>query len=331
MAVQPISRPEAPSRSPERSQDRTSAQSHRSAQGTRQNNPNPDLTHLLGWFSVGLGLAEIFAPRKVAEFIGVDKPGPLPLFGLRELAAGIGILSQKKPTGWMWSRFGGDLMDLTYLGDALLSARTDKAKVAAATAAVAGITLLDFYCSKQLTDSAQSPLKSEVRIGKSFRVNASPEELYRFWRDFEKFPRFMSHLASVRTTGDQTSHWIARGPLGASLEWDAEITRDEPDVIAWRSLPDSQVTHSGAVRFARPTNRPGTVVRVEIAYLPPLGNLGAALAQFFAGDPARQIREDLRAFKQLIEAGEIPSTQGQPAGPSLLRQAVGMVLPSLSN
>jgi hypothetical protein len=107
----------------------------------------------LGWFSIGLGLAELLAPKQLGELIGVDKKRQslLPFFGLREIASGIGILAMPRPAGAVWSRVGGDAMDLAFLGSALASDKTDKPKVAVATLAVLGVTALDVLCAQRLS------------------------------------------------------------------------------------------------------------------------------------------------------------------------------------
>jgi uncharacterized membrane protein len=152
-----------------------------------------------------------------------------------------------------------------------------------------------------------------VRVDTSVTVNEPAEELYRFWRDFANLPRFMSHLVSIRTEGER-SHWVARGPAGKTVGWDAEIINERPnELIAWRSLPGSEVANAGSVHFTPAPAGRGTVVRVELKYEPPAGRLGAAVAWLFGEEPNRQVREDLRRFKQLMEAGEIPTTRGQPS------------------
>jgi uncharacterized membrane protein len=153
-----------------------------------------------------------------------------------------------------------------------------------------------------------------VRVTRSVTINRSPQVLYRYWRNLENLPSFMSHLLSVDSQGTR-SHWVARGPGGALVEWDAEIITAEPDrLIAWRSLQNSQIATAGSVRFTPLSHDRGTEVRVELKYDPPGGRLGAWLASLFGEEPSQQIREDLRRFKQLLEAGEIPTVKGQPTG-----------------
>jgi uncharacterized membrane protein len=154
-----------------------------------------------------------------------------------------------------------------------------------------------------------------IHVEQSFTVNRSPWDLYQFWRDFENLPRFMHHLKSVKVLDSNRSHWEARGPAGTTVEWDATIINDEENaLIAWRSLDGADVDNAGSVRFLPAPEGRGTEVKVVIEYIPPAGRLGAALAKIFGEAPDQQIQEDLRRFKQLMETGEIPSTEGQPRG-----------------
>jgi hypothetical protein len=106
----------------------------------------------LGWFSVGLGLAELLAPRGLSRLIGVRDHRPLVrILGLREITSGVGILTRPRPSGWLWSRVAGDAMDLALLGAAFRSYRGRPVRLAAATAAVAGVALLDVMCSRELS------------------------------------------------------------------------------------------------------------------------------------------------------------------------------------
>jgi uncharacterized membrane protein len=167
---------------------------------------------------------------------------------------------------------------------------------------------------------ASEPLHAE----KSVTIERPAEDVYRFWRDFAQLPRFMKHLDAVSVSGDRRSHWVAHGPANSHVEWDAEITEDRPnELIAWRSLDGADVDNSGTVRFEPATGGRGTVVRVEIDYRPPAGALGLAVAKLFGEAPQQQIEGDLRRFKNLMEAGELPTTAGQPAGK---RSAIGAML-----
>ena len=276
------------------------------------------LTQALGWFSIGLGLAELAAPGAVARLVGVPaNRALLRTMGLREITSGVGILMQDKPAAWMWSRVGGDAMDLALLGRALRSPDARRGRVAAATAAVAGVTVLDLLCSRQITEQETGGEDKAVQFTKTIIIERSPEDLYGFWRNMENLPRIMRHVQEVRVLDDRRSHWVVRTPTGATFEWDAEITEDEPNRrLAWRSLPGAQVDNAGEVRFEPAPGGRGTLVTAEIQYRPPAGAVGATIARLLGSSPERLAGEDLRVFKQLMETGEIATTEGQPAGRS---------------
>lgn len=272
------------------------------------------LARALGVFSIGLGLAELLAPRRVAKLIGTPREtNLLRLLGLREIASGVGILWQRRPAGALWSRVGGDVIDLGLLGAALASLKTERGRVAAATGAVAGVAALDVYCSLRASKHLGGR-HSTVYVEKTLTINRSPQDVYAFWRNFENLPRFMTHLHSVQITDDRHSHWVARGPAGKDVEWDAEIIADRPgELISWRSLEGSDVDNAGSVRFEPALAGRGTTVRVKLAYSPPGGKLGAKLALLFGEAPEKQVAVEMHRFKQLLETGEIARTEGQPA------------------
>ncbi len=272
------------------------------------------LTRFLGWFSIGLGAAEVLAPGFVARLIGTENHrGLLRFYGLRELAAGVGILTQPKPAGWLWSRVAGDMVDLASLGATLASPDAERGKTIAAVASVAGVTVLDILCAEQLTAQEREGGAAE-RSEASLMVNRQPEECYRFWRDFENLPRFMSYLQSVRTTGDRQSHWVAATPAGR-FEWDAELMDDIPNQrISWRSLPGANVHNSGSVGFEAAPGLRGTIVRVQLDYSHPAQSVISPLARLMGKHPEQMIEKDLRRFKQVMEVGEVITTEGQSAG-----------------
>jgi uncharacterized membrane protein len=152
-----------------------------------------------------------------------------------------------------------------------------------------------------------------VKVENSVLINKPPEELYRYWREFENLPRFMDNLISVTTQGPQRSHWVVKSIANAEISWDAEIVNDIPnELIAWRTVGDSDVDHAGSVRFEG-TER-GTRVKVTMEYRPPAGKIGVGVAKIFGQEPRQMIESDLRRFKQLMESGEIVSVEGQPHG-----------------
>lgn len=159
-----------------------------------------------------------------------------------------------------------------------------------------------------------------IKIEKSVTINKSPEELFSFWRSFSNLPRFMNHLESVRETDAQHSHWIAKAPAGMTVEWDAEIINEQKnELIAWRSLEGASFPNAGSVRFEQAPGNRGCVVSVSLSYEPFGGWLGSKIAKLFGEEPDQQVEEDLRRFKQLMEAGEIASTDTQPSGRAAAR------------
>ncbi|MBA3762519.1 MAG: SRPBCC family protein [Chthoniobacterales bacterium] len=265
----------------------------------------------LGWFSVGLGLAEIFAPRELARLVGVrNRPAVFMALGARELLNGVGILAQNQTAGWLWSRVAGDIMDLSLLGIAFTERGSDKERVEGAAGAVAGVMVADVICALQNSRETQP-----VRVEKVVAIDRSREELYGFWRKFENLPRFMRHLESVREAGQNRSHWVAKGPAGTSIQWDAEIVDDRPsELISWRSLPGADVENSGSVRFEQAPGNRGTFVRVKMEYQPPGGFFGATIAKMLGEEPEVQVQRDLYRFKQVMETGQVTTTEGQSAG-----------------
>jgi len=154
-----------------------------------------------------------------------------------------------------------------------------------------------------------------INVAESCSINRPPQELYEFWRNLELLPRVIPQLSSVRVIDARRSHWVAKGPAGFPVEWYADIINDIPnELIAWRTTEGSSVASAGSVHFERLAPGRGAVVRVRLQYNPPAGKLGAAFASAFRDDPSTVIREGLRRFKQLMETGEIPTTEGQPRG-----------------
>jgi len=281
----------------------------------------------LGWFSIGLGVAEVVAPRAMARLSGLrddqSSESIVRSLGAREIAHGVSILAQPDRARWLWSRVAGDAVDLSFLGTAMSQNDSDRRRVAAATAAVVGVTILDILAAQRLSRSS-TPRESAdrgARVEQVVTINRPIEEVYQFWRNFENFPRFMRHLEEVRVLDARRSRWQAKGPAGTSVQWDAEIVQDIDDEwIAWRSLPGADVENHGSVRFRRAPGARGTEVRVQLEYYPPAGALGRGIAWLFGEEPDQQIREDLHRFKQLMEAHEIALSEGpglwRPAQPS---------------
>jgi uncharacterized membrane protein len=164
------------------------------------------------------------------------------------------------------------------------------------------------------TANPEAARATRIHVQKSVTINKSAAELYAFWSNFENLPQFMNHLESVTTTGEKTSHWKAKAPLGTTVEWDAEVTSEvENEKIGWKSAEIADVPNSGVVEFNETKNR-GTEVRVTLTYEPPAGKIGALIAKLFGEEPSQQVADDLRRFKRLMETGLIMKVEGQPSG-----------------
>lgn len=288
----------------------------------------------LGWFSIGLGLAQVAAPGGVARLIGVRSAvynrALLRLIGVRELAAGVGLLSQPRTQGWLWARVGGDVMDLALLGIALLGRRGKNGRVRAAAAMVAGVTVMDVRAAQLLGRHRDYLARQESGpfvLHGSVRVLRPLPEVFDFWRDLQNLPRFMCHLESVTPIDPRRSRWRARA-AGMTIEWEAEILQDRPgELIAWRSLPGATLVNEGVVRFSPAPAGRGTDVHVEMRYEPPAGAVGRAVARLLGEVPSHRLREDLRAFREVLETGEVPRSDStgyfmHPAQPSPRRMEV---------
>ncbi len=164
-------------------------------------------------------------------------------------------------------------------------------------------------------EGAEEDVARDVHVEKAIAINRTPQELYSFWREFENLPRFMENLESVTRIDETRSHWVATGPAGKRVEWDAEIYNEkENELIAWRSLPGADVTNAGSVHFEQAPGGRGTYVKVTLNYNPPGGKAGMLVAKLFGDEPGQLVEQNLRRLKQLIETGEISTTEGHPAG-----------------
>lgn len=143
-----------------------------------------------------------------------------------------------------------------------------------------------------------------TKIERAVVVYAAPDKAYQFWRNFANLPRFMDNLTEVQVLDSQRSRWIARGPGGVRVEWEAEIINEVPnELIAWRSTGGT-VDHAGSVHFEPGPGGRGTVVRVSLQYDPPGGAAGHTVASLFGGDAGSRIEQALQNFKRVMESGE---------------------------
>jgi len=262
----------------------------------------------LGWFSVGLGIAQLTSPRLMSAFVlgaaGARRERTMRLLGARELLCGVGLLTTRRPAGWLWMRVLGDTMDLAMLGNSLRARRVDEARVMRSMFGVAGALALDAVASIKAT--RQHRATTVRRSTTAITVNRPPEEVYRFWRNLQNLPRFMAHLDAVQIRDERRSRWIARGPGRVRVEWEAEITEDRPNErLCWRSVEGSDLENAGAVSFRAAPGGRGTEVVLELEYVPPGGLFAGKLAKLLGEEPSQKAASDLRRFKQVVETGEV--------------------------
>jgi uncharacterized membrane protein len=176
---------------------------------------------------------------------------------------------------------------------------------------VLGATVLDLFGAERLAERRASPTREYARAAeplvlRSITVSRPANQVYAFWKDFTNFPRFMRHIESVERLDGGRSRWRAAGPAGTQAEWVSEIVDDrENELIAWQTVGDSELYHTGKVTFRPGPRGEGTTVTVEMQYAPPGGRIGAALLKLFRKEPGQQVSDDLRRFKQVMEIGEV--------------------------
>lgn len=167
------------------------------------------------------------------------------------------------------------------------------------------------------------PSRRAVEVQKTIRVAAPVERVWDLWNNFEQFPRFMSHIREVRKIDQDRSHWVAKGPAGIPVEWDAVVTERIPgEAIAWKSVEGSTVRTAGRVRF-RPAPDGATEIDVQLSYQPPAGALGHAVAALFGSDPKRAMDDDMVRLKSLLEEGRTRADGEAVALDELTGQSAG--------
>lgn len=283
--------------------------------------PDDPIARGLGVFSFALGVPQVLAPGRMSRMIGVKDDASSRLWmrvvGVREIAAGVGIFSERRPKEWVWARVAGDTMDLALLGSALRGKTQQPARTLAATGAVIGAFAADLVDGLRLSrePGADEAQHESMQARGTITVRRDRDEVYALGRDIERFPSFMAHLEEVRATGDGRSQWTVKGPLGMKVSWDVEITEDVPgERISWRSVEGSKVDGSGTVRFIPAPGDQGTEVHLELRYDMPGGAIAAMMAKLFGEEPAMQLKDDLRRFKQIAETGEVARSDGSPEG-----------------
>jgi uncharacterized membrane protein len=196
-------------------------------------------------------------------------------------------LQRRTPAAWLLGAAGAAL---------LYRATTGHCPMFAA----AGISTADETSTRRALSGPRG-----IHVDETVTIQRPAAELFRFWRSLENLPRVMRHLESVSTVGNRRSHWVAKGPAGMQVEWDAEIINEVPDkLIGWRSVEGSTIVSAGSVHFDQQADG-STRLWVRFQYEPPGGRLGAWAAWLTGQEPSVQVRRDLEEFKRLVEAGEL--------------------------
>jgi uncharacterized membrane protein len=215
---------------------------------------------------------------------------------------GLGV-RRRDPIGLVAALFGGYFITRGATGNCLVY------RALGVSTGSADAVLAPWHRDDVTGRAATVNARKAIKVERAVTIDRPRDELFAFWRNFENLPRFMEHLVSVRVDTPTRSHWEAKAPGGRTVEWDAEIVNEVPyEIIAWKSVGEPDVANAGAVNFFDAPGGRGTIVRVTLDYEPPAGRLGAMLSHFTAEEPDRQIREDLRKFKQLMETGEITTS-----------------------
>lgn len=192
---------------------------------------------------------------------------------------------------------------------------TWKIAATAALAAVGGYALFRSVAGDKHDRQGRSRWRG-IHVEESVTIDAPASKIYGHWRKLENLPSIMSHVRKVEDLGNGRSRWTADAPAGRAVEWEAEMVQDlENERLTWRSVPGSDVPNEGSVAFRERSGGRGTEVHVILMYHPPGGALSAGLATLFGQEPSQQVRDDLRRFKQKMEAGEtVGDAYKQPSG-----------------
>jgi uncharacterized membrane protein len=182
--------------------------------------------------------------------------------------------------------------------------------VTMAMAAVGG------YALYRTMTRRKSPGKGAIHVSRSITIDRPVGEIYKFWRNLENLPRVMRHLEAVHEKPNGRSHWVAKGPAGSKVEWDAEmLVERENEIISWRSVEGADVPNEGTVRFKSLDDGRRTEVKVSFTYHPPAGAIGAGIAKLFGEEPQQQVNEDLRNLKKELETGSVMTSEyARPSG-----------------
>jgi uncharacterized membrane protein len=246
------------------------------------------------------GDASIAAHRNVGDgerLLSVIGGAALAIYGLDRRGLG----------GSLLAIVGAELLRRGATGHCLVY---DALNVSTATDATAHGVHRDLPASPAATVRASRAVKVEHSI----TVGRPASELYAFWRNPTNVPRVIESVESVELRGDGRAHWRARGPVGTTIEWDAEIVNDVPnEILAWKSVGDAPVPNAGSLNFRPAASGRDTEVRLVLEYEPPGGHLGAWVAKLIKENPDNQVRSALVRFKQLAEFGASPASEVEPS------------------
>lgn len=168
--------------------------------------------------------------------------------------------------------------------------------------------------SEEETEAAEQGY-AWIGIHRSVTIRRPVDEVFHVWREYENLPYYMKHIKSVDISGTRRSHWVARAPAGLSVEWEAELVREEPNrLLVWRSLPGADIPNVGSVRFEPVREGRATRVDLSLRYRPPIGRAGTLLLRLFNREPSHYLESDLRRMKQMLETQQEPG-QGESTAP----------------
>lgn len=275
---------------------------------THDARPGVRVAQGLGWFSIALGVSQMVAPRALERLIGVTHGDgtAMRILGAREIVTGIGLLGARRSAWWTAARLAGDAIDLALLALEMTKEENDRTRLAVTAANVLGVAALDAWATKTLAgDLARQEQVAHVQhFGKAITIDAPAITLYDFWRDLRNMPLIMEHLREVQPLDPVRSRWIANGPKGTTVRWEAEIVEDDPgELIAWRTI-QGPFESAGSVRFLPAPGGRGTEVVCDMHYHLRGGILGKIGAMLAGRDPDMELGLGLRRLKQLFEIGE---------------------------
>lgn len=278
----------------------------------------------LGWFSIGLGLAQVLAPGRVARPLGLQGHERLvQVCGLREIVCGIGVLTTRGAdrAPWMAARVMGDILDIAAVSAGTASGPAEgRAAGGSALAGLAGIAALDAACAQALATERSprgdqrratgGPTADDPEVEQVILIERPTAEIADLVRRPETLAAVAGFHADVRVAGDRTE-WSVPKARGLVRPWTMRLDRDDDQAVRWIS-EDGGLISSIAFHLLE-TDR-GTALRLHVRFDPPGGMLGrAAVSLLGPTTPKAFVMKTLHFLKSLALTGEVPTTEGQPA------------------